>query len=139
MLFIYLFFVRYWVKGVDFGLIPSPTSVSSLFGRRFEGYKLNSPPLLLNIPICNIFSHNNKSELFLLWSEIRLNRPNSVNNFRVCFFLFISFIIPLYLFNIICRVALLEFYFSGKITRFSQHNRSSRVRMNPLYIRLHCP
>jgi len=31
---------------VDFGLIPSPTSVSSLFGRRFEGYKLNSPPSL---------------------------------------------------------------------------------------------
>ena len=49
-----------------------------------------------------------------------LNRPNSVNNFRVCSFLFISFIILLYLFNIICRAALLGFYFSGKITRFSQ-------------------
>ena len=36
------------------------------------------------------------------------------------FFLFISFIIPLYLFNIIYRVALLEFYFSGEITRFFQ-------------------
>ena len=106
---------------VDFGLIPSPTSVNSLFGRRFEGYKLNSPPSLLNILICNIFSHNNKSELFLLCSEIRLNKPNSVNNFRVCFSLFISFIIPLYLFNIIYRVALLEFCFSGKITHFSQH------------------
>ena len=58
---------------VDFGLIPSPTSVGSLFGRRFEGYKLSAPPSLLNIPICNIFSHNNKSELFLLCSEIRLN------------------------------------------------------------------
>ena len=73
---------------------------------------------MLYIPICNIFSDNNKSELFLLCSEIRLNRPNSVNNFRVCFFLFISFIIPLYLFNIICQVALLGFCFSGKITRF---------------------
>jgi len=90
-------------------------------GRRFEGYILTSPPSLLYIPICNIFSHNNKRELFLLCSEIRLNRPNSVNNFRVCYFLFISFIIPLYLFNIICRVALLGFCFSGKITRFSQH------------------
>ena len=105
---------------VDFGLIPSPTSVGSLFGRRFEGYKLNAPPSLLNILICNIFSHNNKSELFLLYSEIRLNWPNSVNNFLVCFFLFISFIISLCLFNIICRVALLGFCFSGKITRFSQ-------------------
>ncbi len=90
-------------------------------GRRFEGYILTSPPSLLYIPICNIFSHSNKSELFLLCSEIRLNRPNSVNNFRVCSFLFISFIILLYLFNIICRVALLGFCFSGKITRFSQH------------------
>ena len=36
----------------------------------------------------------------------------------MCFFLFISFIIPVYLFNIICRVALLGFCFSGKITRF---------------------
>jgi len=31
---------------VDFGLIPSPTSVSSLFGRRFESYKLTSHPSL---------------------------------------------------------------------------------------------
>jgi len=69
--------VRFEIKPrwrfVNFGLIPSPTSVGSLFGRRFEGYKLSAPPSLLNIPICNIFSHNNKSELFLLCSEIRLN------------------------------------------------------------------
>ena len=89
-------------------------------GKRLEGYKLNAPPPLLNIPICNIFSHNNKSGLFQLCSEIRLNSLNSVNNFLVCFFLFISFIIPLCLFNIICWVALLGFCFSGKITRFSQ-------------------
>ena len=117
---------------VDFGLIPSPTLVGSLFGRRFEGYKLISPPSFLYILICNIFSHNNKSGLFQLCSEIRLNWPNSVNNFLVCFFLFISFIIPLYLLvlgcflffyivlNIICRITLLVFCFSGKITRFSQ-------------------
>ena len=109
------------VKSVDFGLISIPTSVGSMFGRRFEGYKLISPPSLLYIPICNIFSRNNKSGLFQLCSEIRLNWPNPVNNFLVCFFLFISFIILLCLFNIICRVALLVFCFSGKITRFSQH------------------
>jgi len=98
---------------VDFGLIPSPTLVGSLFGRRFEGYKLISPPSFLYILICNIFSHNNKSGLFQLCSEIRLNWPNSVNNFLVCFFLFISFIIPLYLFNIICRVVLLVFWWGN--------------------------
>jgi len=37
------------------------------------------------------------------------------------FFLFISFIISLYLFNIICQIALLVFCFNGKITRFSQY------------------
>ena len=47
------------------------------------------------------------------------------------FFLFISFIIPLCLFNIICRVALLGFCFSGKITRFSQQV-VSRAKGSPL-------
>jgi len=105
--------------------------VGSLFGRRFEGYKLTSPPSLLDIPICNIFSHNNKSGLFQLCSEIRLNWLNSINNFLVCFFLFIFFIIPLYLFNIIFRVALLVFCFSGKITHFSQQV-VSRAEGSPL-------
>ena len=107
---------------IDFSLIPSPHRWVHCLGKRFEGYKLAFPPSLLNIPICNIFSHNNKSGFFQLCSEIRLNWSNSVNNFLVCFFLFISFIIPLCLFNIICRIALLEFCFSGEITRFFQHS-----------------
>jgi len=52
----------------------------------------------------------------------------------VCFFLFISFIIPLYLFNIICRVALLEFCFSGKITRFSQQLHVVAVKKRTTYL-----
>jgi len=38
---------------------------------------------------------------------------------------------PLYLFNIICRVALLVFCFSGEITRFSQQV-VSRAEGSPL-------
>jgi len=54
----------------------------------------------------------------------------------VCFFLFISFIIPLYLFNIICRVALLGFCFSGKITRFSQQKLISLLKFMVLNLSL---